>query len=84
MLGDGLGDSLGLTEALGEGDNEALALGDALREAEALGDRLADGDTEAEGDTLWLTVVIVGVCHNPSASTMRIPPARIITIEPLP
>src|SRR5688500_6994816 len=75
---DGLGEALGLSDALGETEGDTLALGDTDGEAEALGDTDALGDTEAEGDTLCLTVVIVGVCHNPSASTMRIPPERII------
>lgn len=81
---DGL--ALALGDRLGDVDRDAEALGlsdgETETEAEALGDEL--GEAECDGLADWLTVVIVGVCHNPSASTIRIPPARISAIDPLP
>jgi hypothetical protein len=44
--------TLGLADALGDGDSDTLALGEALKEAEALGDNDALGDTELDGDAL--------------------------------
>jgi hypothetical protein len=85
-LGDTLAEpeALGLAEALGLSEGDPDALGDTLGEPDALGEAEAEGETDALGDALALTVVIVGVCHRPSASTTRIPPARIITMLPLP
>ena len=76
----GIGYALGLAEALG--DTEALGLTD--NEAEALGLTEALGDVLAEGDALWLAVVAVTDCQRPSASTIEIPPAVRIQMEPLP
>ena len=78
MLGlaelDGLADPDGLAEPLGDTDNEP----------DELGDTEVDGDTECDGDADWLAVVMVGVCHRPSVSTKRVPPAVRNTIDPCP
>lgn len=87
---DGLAELEGDTEALGDtdalGDGDALADrdgdGDGLRLTDADGDELGDG--EADGLADWLTVVIVGDCQRPSASTIPILPFVFRTIEPLP
>jgi hypothetical protein len=82
--------ALGLAEADGLtlADGDWLAEGLTEREAEAEGEtealRDAEGLTEALGLTEGLTVVMVGDCQLPSASTTWKLPAGSSAIEPLP
>lgn len=77
-------DALGLTDSDADPDGDTDALGLTLGEPDADGLREAEGDAEPDGDTDGDTVVIVGDCQRPSASTIEMPPAVRITIEPLP
>lgn len=83
-LVDKLADPLGLPDALGDTLKLAEPLGLALSEAEPDGLPEAEGDLELDGDADCDAVVAVTDCQRPSASTILMPPAVRMQIEPLP